>query len=33
MTRSLSLAMRQYSIVLRTEKYVKGYVFLSFARK
>ena len=33
MTRSSSLAMRQYSIQLRTRKYVKGYGFLSFARK
>ena len=33
MTRSSSLAMRQYSIEPRTRKYVKGYGFLSFARK
>ena len=33
MTRFSSLAMRQYSIEPRTKKYVKGYGFLSFARK
>ena len=33
MTCSLSLAMRRYSIEPRTRKYVKGYEFLSFARK
>ena len=33
MTRSSSLAIRQYSIEPRTKKYVKGYGFLSFARK
>ena len=33
MTCSLSLAMQQYSIEPRTIKYVKGYGFLSFARK
>ena len=33
MPRSLSLAMRRYSIEPRTRKYVKGYGFLSFARK
>ena len=31
--RSLILAMRQYSIEPRTRKYIKGYGFLSFARK
>ena len=30
---SLSLALGQYSIEPRTRKYVKGYGFLSFARK
>ena len=30
---SSRLAMRQYSIEPRTRKYVKGYKFLSFARK
>ena len=30
---SLSLAMRQYSTEPKTRKYVKGYEFLSFARK
>ena len=33
MTRSLSLAMRKYSIEPRTRKYVKGYGSLSFTRK
>ena len=33
MTRSSSLAMRRYSIELRARKFVKGYGFLSFARK
>ena len=33
MTRSSSVAMRQYSVKPRTRKYVKGYGFLSFARK
>ena len=33
MMRSSSLAMRRYSIEPRTRKYVKGYGFLSFARK
>ena len=33
MTWSSSLAMRQYSVEPRTRKYVKGYGFLSFARK
>ena len=33
MTGSSSLAMRRYSIEPRTRKYVKGYGFLSFARK
>ena len=33
MTRSSSLAMRRYSIEARIRKYVKGYGFLSFARK
>ena len=33
MTRSLILAMWRYSIEPRTRKYVKGYGFLSFARK
>ena len=33
MTRSSSLAMRQYFIEPRTRKYVKRYQFLSFARK
>ena len=33
MTRYSSLAMRPYSIEPRTRKYVKGYGFLSFARK
>ena len=32
MTRSLSLAMRRYSIQPKTRKYVKEYPFLSFAR-
>ena len=32
MTHSLSLAMQQYGVELRTRKYVKGYGFLSFAR-
>ena len=32
MTRSSSLAMRQYSIEPRTRKYIKGYGFVSFAR-
>ena len=33
MTRSSSLAKRRYSIESRTRKDVKGYGFLSFARK
>ena len=33
MTRSSSLAMRQYSIEAKTRKCVKGYGFLSFPRK
>ena len=33
MTHSSSLAMRQYSIEPRTKKYVKGFGFLSSARK
>ena len=33
MTRSLSLVMQHYSIEPRTRKYVKGYQFLSVARK
>ena len=33
MTVSSSLAMRRYSKEPRTTKYVKGYGFLSFARK
>ena len=33
MTRSSSLAVRQYSIEPRTRKYVKVFRFLSFARK
>ena len=33
MTRSSSLVMRRYYIEPRTRKYVKGYGFLSFARK
>ena len=33
MTRSSSLGMRRYSIEPKTRKYVKGYGFLSFARK
>ena len=33
MTRFSSLAMRRYSIESRAKKYVKGYRFLSFARK
>ena len=33
MTHSSSLAMRRYSIELRTRKYVKRFGFLSFARK
>ena len=33
MTRCSSLAMGQYSVKLSTRKYVKGYGFLSFARK
>ena len=33
MTRSSSLAMRQYSIESRTRKYFKEYGFLSFVRK
>ena len=33
MTRSSSLAMRRYYIEPRTRKFVKGYEFLSFARK
>ena len=33
MTVSSSLAMRRYSKEPRTRKYVKGYGFLSFARK
>ena len=33
MTSSLSLAMRPYSIEVRTRKYVKEYGFLSFAKK
>ena len=33
MTRSSNLAMRRYSIESRAKKYVKGYGFLSFARK
>ena len=32
MTRSLSLAMRRYSIKPRTREYVKGYGFISFER-
>ena len=30
---SLTLAMQQYSIEPKRRKYVKGYGFLSFARK
>ena len=33
MTRSSNLSMRGYSIEPKTRKYVKGYRFLSFARK
>ena len=33
MIRSSSLAMGQYSIEPRKRRYVKGYGFLSFARK
>ena len=33
MTSSLSLAMRPYSIEVRTRKYAKEYGFLSFAKK
>ena len=33
MTSSSSLAMQQYSIKQRTRKFVKGYGFISFARK
>ena len=33
MTRSSSLAMERYSIEPRTRRYVKGYGFLSVARK
>ena len=33
MTQYSSLALRCYSTELRTRKYVKGYGFLSFARK
>ena len=33
MTCSLSLAMRQYSILPTLRKYIKGYGFLLFARK
>ena len=33
MTRSSSIAMRQYSIEPITRKHVKGYGFLSFVRK
>ena len=33
MTRRSSLTMRRYSKEPRTRKYVKGYGFLSFARK
>ena len=33
MTRSSSLGIRRYSIEPKTRKYVKGYGFLSFARK
>ena len=33
MTRSSNLAMRRYSIEPWTRKYVKGFGFLSFARK
>ena len=33
MTNSSSLAIQQCSVELRTIKYVKGYGFLSFARK
>ena len=32
MTRSLSLAMRRYSVEPQARKYVKGYGFMSFAR-
>ena len=32
-TRSLSLEMRRYSTEARTRQYVRGYGFLSFARK
>ena len=32
-TRSLSLEMRRYSTETRTRQYVRGYGFLSFARK
>ena len=32
MTRSLSLAMRRYSVQPRDRIFVKGYGFLSFAR-
>ena len=33
MTRSLSLERRRYSTEARTRQYVRGYGFLSFARK
>ena len=33
MTSSLSLAMQEYSIKQRTRKFVRGYEFISFARK
>ena len=33
MTHSSSLAIRPYSIEVRTRKYVKRYGFLSFVRK
>ena len=33
MKRLSSLAMRRYSVEPTTRKYVKGYEFLSFARK
>ena len=33
MKRSLSLAIRRYSIEPKTRKYVKGCTFLSYARK
>ena len=32
MTRSLSLAVRRYSVPLRDQIFVKGYGFLSFAK-